>query len=75
MPKYTFERTSLFVEQFTVDADTEEQALELVRDGGPTVKISEAAWQDWYDEEYSFVEVEDELVTFLKEGACEPRPV
>lgn len=65
MPKYTFTRSSIFVELFTVDAATEEEALDLVRDGGPTVKISEAIWQDWYDEEYSLDDVEDELVTFL----------
>ena len=66
MPRYTFERSSIFVEQFTVDAATEAEALELVRDGGPQVQISDAAWSDWYDEEYSLEDIEDEVVTFLK---------
>jgi tagatose-1,6-bisphosphate aldolase non-catalytic subunit AgaZ/GatZ len=65
MPKYVFERTSLVTETFTVTADDEDQALDLVRDGGPTVKVGPMQWQDWYDEEYSLDSVEDELVTFL----------
>jgi tagatose-1,6-bisphosphate aldolase non-catalytic subunit AgaZ/GatZ len=65
MPKYIFERTSLVTETFTVVADSEDEALDLVRDGGPTVKVGPMQWQDWYDEEYSLDSVEDELVTFL----------
>jgi len=72
MPKYTFERTSLVTETFTVIADDEDQALDLVRDGAPCVEISPMQWQDWYDEEYSLDSVEDELVTFLnsKDPVC-----
>jgi tagatose-1,6-bisphosphate aldolase non-catalytic subunit AgaZ/GatZ len=66
MPKYIFERTSLVTETFTVIADSEDEALDLVRDGGPTVKVGPMVWSDWYDEEYSLDSVEDELVTFLQ---------
>jgi tagatose-1,6-bisphosphate aldolase non-catalytic subunit AgaZ/GatZ len=65
MPKYIFERTSLVTETFTVTADSEDGALDLVRDGGPTVTVGPMVWSDWYDEEYSLDSVEDELVTFL----------
>ena len=66
MPKYIFERTSLCTETFTVIADSEDEALDLVRDGGPTVEVGPMVWSDWYDEEYSLDSVEDELVTFLQ---------
>jgi hypothetical protein len=66
MPKYIFERTSLVTETFTVTADSEDEALDLVRDGAPQVEVSPMQWQDWHDEEYSLDSVEDELVTFLK---------
>lgn len=66
MPKYTFSRTSLAEETFTVEAATEEEALDLVRDGAPQVQQGPLTWQDWYDDEYSLDDVEDELVTFIK---------
>lgn len=72
MPKYTFSRSSIVEELFTVEADTEEEALDLVWDGDPCVSIEQGEWIDWYHEEYHLESVEDELVTFLnsKEQAC-----
>ncbi len=66
MPKYVFSRTSLATETFTVVADSEEDALDLVRDSAPAVTIGPLVWEDWYDDEYSLDQVEDELVTFLQ---------
>ena len=67
MPKYTFTRCSVFEEYFTVEAASEEEALELVQDGAPGVEIgSDKYWRDWYDEEYTLEDVEDELVRFVR---------
>lgn len=70
MPKYTFSRRSIVMETFTVTADSEAEALDLVMDGAPGVEIDDyKEWIDWYDDHYQLDDVEDELVTFLKEGA------
>lgn len=66
MPKYTFTRSSVFEEYFTVEAASEAEALELVQDGAPSVEInSNNYWRDWYDEEYTLNSIEDEVVRFL----------
>jgi hypothetical protein len=71
MPKYTFSRRSIVEETFTVIADSESEALDLVMDGAPGVEIDDyKEWIDWYDDEYGLVDTEDELVTFLNEGAA-----
>jgi hypothetical protein len=72
MTRYTFTRSSIFEEYFTVEAATEAEALELVQDGAPSVEInSNNYWRDWYDEEYTLNSIEDEVVRFLnsKEAA------
>ena len=67
MPKYTFSRLSIVDEHFIVDAATEAEALEMVQDGACETLFTE--WIDWHSDDYELVDVEDELVTFLKEGA------
>jgi hypothetical protein len=66
MPKYTFTRSSVFEEAFTVTAESQAEALALVTDGAPGVEIIRKDWIDWYDDEYSLEQVEEELVTFLR---------
>lgn len=71
MPKYTYTRSSIVEESFTVEAESEAEALELISDGAPGVEIIGTEWIDWYDEEYTLEEVEDDVVSFLhsKESA------
>ena len=66
MPTYTYTRSSIFEEAFTVTAESEEAALALVSDGAPGVEIHRKDWVDWYDDEYTLEDVEDEVVTFLR---------
>ena len=49
--KFTFFRTSLFEERFEVEADTEEEARELMQDGGYPDPV-ETTWTDWWDDEF-----------------------
>jgi len=66
MNRYTFVRSSVFEETFTVEAESEAEALELVQDDDPRVEISDLkGWIDWHDEEYSLETVEDDVVRFL----------
>lgn len=69
MPKYTFTRLSIIEEEFVVTADTEVLALRMVRDGAAGVSIMQGQWVDWADgSDYELSDVEDELVTWIKEG-------
>ena len=66
MPKYIFTRSSIVEEEFTVEAESQEEALELIMDEGKGVTISQRGWIDWADDEYTLEDVEDEVVTFLR---------
>jgi hypothetical protein len=67
MNRYTFSRRSIFEESFTVEANSEAEALELVEDGAPGVELHEdKKWIDWHDDEFSLEAVEDDVVQFLK---------
>lgn len=64
MPRYTFSRTSVVSEFFEVQATNEAEALEMVQDGHPKVKIVPGEWVDWANNGYTLEAVEDELVMF-----------
>ena len=66
MPRYTFSRTSIVTEIFTVQAPNEQLAHDMVRDGHPAVKIEEGEWVDWASDGYVLEDVEDEVVMFAK---------
>jgi hypothetical protein len=66
MPKYMFSRASIVEELFTVQAKSEQEALEMVMDGHPAVEIERGSWMDWYHDNYELIDVEDKLVTFVK---------
>ena len=66
MPKYMFSRTSIVEELFTVLAKNEQEALEMVSDGHPSVETEQGEWIDWNQDSYQLVDIEDALVTFVK---------
>lgn len=67
MNKYTFVRSSIVSETFVVHAASEDEALDMVQDGHPSVEILDfKEWVDWYDEEYTLTSVQDEVVQFIK---------
>ena len=49
--KFTFFRKSIFEEKFEVEADTEEEARELMQDGGYPDPV-ETTWTDWWDDDW-----------------------
>jgi hypothetical protein len=69
MRTYVFTRRSIVDEVFTVKAHSEESALERIQDGDCDVEQGE--WVDWYDKEYQFESVSDELVDFLNSKPIE----
>jgi hypothetical protein len=69
MRTYVFTRRSIVDEVFTVKASSELNALERIQDGDCDVEQGE--WIDWYDKEYQFESVSDELVDFLNSKPIE----
>ena len=69
MRTYVFTRRSIVDEVFTVKASSERNALERIQDGDCDVEQGE--WIDWYDQEYQFESVSDELVDFLNSKPIE----
>ena len=49
--KFTFFRKSIFEERFEVEADTLEEAEEIMQDGGYPDPV-DTHWIDWYDDEF-----------------------
>ena len=66
MPRYTFSRRSIVEEIFTVVADKEETAHDMVQDGHPAVEIEQGEWVDWAEDRYHLETVEDEMTMFVK---------
>jgi len=66
MNRYTFVRSSIFEETFTVEANSEQEALEMVQDGDPRVDCSHPEWVDWHDDDFDLESVEDDVVQFIK---------
>ena len=63
MPKYTYSRNSIYAEEWVVEAESEEAAMDKIQNGEIDSKIVE--WIDYASDEYYLDYVEDELVTFL----------
>jgi hypothetical protein len=69
MAKYKFEisRRSIYLETYWVEADTEEEAMELAYDGNVGDPAME--WLDWADSQYEVDDIEciDPLYVMVKD--------
>jgi hypothetical protein len=67
--RYTFWRNCIVAETFEVEAESEEEARELVRDAD--VKYEE--WIDWLSDDFELENVEelDPLYKMVKEYKCD----
>ena len=65
MKKFTFWRNAVVAETHVVEAATEEEALEMLRDCGEPVKTE---WIDWLNDSWELEEVEiiDPLYRMVK---------
>lgn len=51
--KFPVIRRSIIEETFWIEADSEDEALEMARDGNYDDKAVTTEWLDWYDDEFS----------------------
>jgi DNA-dependent RNA polymerase auxiliary subunit epsilon len=67
--RFTFWRNAIVAETYVVEAETEEEARELVRDcNGPVHE----EWIDWLSDDFELEETEelDQLYMMVKEYEC-----
>jgi DNA-dependent RNA polymerase auxiliary subunit epsilon len=55
MKKFTFWRNSIVAETFQVEAESEEEARELVRDASPVLE----EWIDWLSDDFELEDSEE----------------
>lgn len=63
MRTYVYTRRSIIDEIYTVKANNEDEALELIQNG--SVDPEQGEWCDFYDDSYELESVSDELVDFI----------
>lgn len=72
--RFAVVRRSIIEETFFVEADSEEEALDLANDGQYDDSNIETEWVDWYDEEFHSSDREPEpicqLYRMIKEHEC-----
>lgn len=59
MKKYRLQRRSIIDETFYVEAEDEDEALQIARDGGAVPSPADTEWCDWADDDYE--------ITLIKE--------
>lgn len=52
MKKFRLQRRSIIDETFWVEAEDEDEALQIARDGGAVHDPDDVEWCDWADEDY-----------------------
>ncbi len=57
MKKFTFWRNAIVAETYIVEADTEEAAREMIRDG--SVDVFSEEWIDWATGDFELEDVEE----------------
>ncbi len=67
MKKFTFWRNAIVAETYIVEAETEEEAREMIRDGG--VDVFSEEWIDWLSDDFELEDTEelDPLYKMVKE--------
>lgn len=72
MPKkYTFWRNAIVAETYVFEAESEEEAREMLRDGA--IEVFSEEWIDWLSDDFELEDVEelDPLYKMVKEYKCD----
>ena len=74
--KFTFFRKSIYEERFVIEADTLEEAEEIMNGSGSYPDPVSTEWMNWYDEEFVTdpdfpPEPQCPLYKMVKERACD----
>ena len=59
MKKFRLARRSIIDETFWVEAEDEDEALQIAREGGAVHDPNDSAWVDWHDDRYEVTKVEE----------------
>ena len=69
MKKFRLQRRSIIDETFWVEAEDEDEALQIARDGGAVHDPDDVEWCDWADDDYEITKIEelDPLYVMVKQ--------
>ena len=65
MPKYTFTRSAIVQETYVIEAETEAEAQDIIRDN-PDQPVVHSEFLDWYTDDFVLEDVEDTPLTSIQ---------
>lgn len=65
MKKYTFTRSAIIEETYVIEAETEDEAFDIIRES-PDQPVVESEFLDWYTDDFVLENVEDTPLTSIQ---------
>ena len=65
MPKFTFTRSAIVQETYFVEAETEQEAYDIIRES-PDQPVVDSEFLDWYTDDFVMEDVEDTPLTSIQ---------
>lgn len=59
MKKFRLQRRSIVNETFWVEAEDEDEAIQIAQDGAAVQDPNDSTWVDWYDDRYEITKIEE----------------
>ena len=65
MPKYTFTRSAIVQETYVIEAETEQEAYDIIRES-PDQPVVDSEFLDWFTDDFVLENVEDTPLTSIQ---------
>ena len=65
MPKFTFTRSAIIEETYVIEAESEQEAFDIIRES-PDQPVVDSEFLDWYTDDFVLDEVEDTPLTSIQ---------
>ena len=65
MRKFTFTRSAIVQETYVIEAETQDEAYDIIRDN-PDQPVVDSEFLDWYTDDFVLDEVEDTPLTSIQ---------
>jgi hypothetical protein len=65
MPKFTFTRSAIVQETYVIEAETEQEAYDIIRES-PDQPVVDSEFLDWFTDDFVLENVEDTPLTSIQ---------
>ena len=65
MPKFTFTRSAIIEETYVIEAESEQEAFDIIRES-PDQPVVDSEFLDWYTDDFVLEDVEDTPLTSIQ---------